>query len=63
MLIKLQWVIYQWIHLNQLYKLMESFFFQILESFFESVTIFEIILALGLCKRGGGGICAEEHAF
>ena len=24
---------------------------------------FKIILALGLCKRGGGVICAEQHAF
>ena len=31
--------IYQWIRLNELYKLMESFF-QILESFLELVTIF-----------------------
>ena len=31
-----------------------KFFFQILKSFFELVTIFKIIVALGLCKRGGG---------
>ena len=37
--------------------------FQISESFFELVAIFEIIVALGLCKRGGGGIFAEQHAF
>ena len=33
--------------------------FLISESFFELVTIFEICL----CKRGGGGICAEQHTF
>ena len=35
-------------------------FFQISESFFELVAIFRTILALGLCMRGGGGICAER---
>ena len=35
--------------------------FQISELFFELVTIFKIIVALGLCKLGGGGICAEQH--
>ena len=34
-LIKVHCVIYQWIRLNKLYKLMERFFFQISESFFE----------------------------
>ena len=53
---------YKWIRLNELYKLMESCF-QISESFFDSVTIIKIIVAFGLCKRGGGGICAEQHAF
>ena len=24
---------------------------------------FKIIVALGLCMQGGGGICAEQHAF
>ena len=24
---------------------------------------FKIIVALGLCMRGGGGICADQHAF
>ena len=28
-----------------------------------SYNFFKIIVALGLCKRGGGGICAEQHAF
>ena len=23
----------------------------------------KIILALGLCMRGGGGICADQHGF
>ena len=38
---------------------------QISESFFElaSYNFFEVIVALGLCKRGGGGIGAEQHAF
>ena len=39
-LIKLQCVIYQWIWLDMLYKLMWSFFFLISESFFELVTFF-----------------------
>ena len=38
-------------------------FFQISESFFDQITIYKIIVTLGLCKRGGGGICAEQHAF
>ena len=53
---------HQCIWLDKLYKLM-WIFFPILELLFELVTIFKIILALGLCKRGGGGICAEKHAF
>ena len=40
-----------------------KFFFQISESFFELVTFLKIIVALGLFKRGGGGICAEQHPF
>ena len=39
-LVKVQYVIYQWIRLDKLYKLMESFFFQISKLFFESTTIF-----------------------
>ena len=38
-------------------------FFPISESFFELTTIFKIIVVLGLCMRGGGGICADQHAF
>ena len=45
-------VIYRWIRLNELYKLLESFF-QISESFFELTTVFQIIVALGFCMRGG----------
>ena len=37
--------------------------FQILESFLELTTIFEIIVALGCCMRGGRGICADQHTF
>ena len=37
--------------------------FSNLESFFELVTFFKIIVALGLCKPGLGGICAEQHAL
>ena len=37
-LIEVQFIVYQWIWLKKLYKLMESFF-QISESFFELVTI------------------------
>ena len=52
------------IALDKLYKLMWSLL-QISESFFElaSYNFFEVIVALGLCKRGGGGIGAEQHAF
>ena len=42
----------------------EKLFFQISESLFESTSIFFlIIVALGLYKQGGGGICADQHAF
>ena len=54
--------IYQWIRLDKLYKLIESFF-QISESFFELTTFFLIIVSLGLCKRGVGAICSDQHAF
>ena len=39
--------------------------FQISESFFELTAIFynNSGLGLGLCKRGGGGICADQHTF
>ena len=61
-LMKVRCVIYQWIRLDKLYML--KFFFQILESFFKLTTIFKkIIVALGLCMRGLGGICADQHAF
>ena len=39
-LIKVQCVIYQWISLDKLNKLMESFFIQILKSFFQLTTFF-----------------------
>ena len=42
---------------NRLFKLIWNFF-QISVSFFELVTIFKIIVALGLCKRGEG-----QHPF
>ena len=61
-LIKLQCVMYQWIRFNELYKLMESSF-KISESFFESVTNFKNNSGIGLMQVGGGGICAEQHAF
>ena len=51
-LIKLQCVLYQWIRLNELYKLIESFF-QISESFFELVTIFKNNSGVGLGMQGG----------
>ena len=57
--------IYQWIRLNELYKLIWSFF-QISESFFEFVKknyTDSVVAVFGLCKRGRGGICAEQHAF
>ena len=64
MLIKVQCVIYQWIRLDKLYKQIESFF-QIPDAFFELVSynFLKIIVALGSCMRGGGGICADRHAF
>ena len=61
-LVKLQCVIHQWIRLDELYNLIESFI-QISESFFKLTNFFEIIVELGLCMRGGGGICADQHAF
>ena len=30
--------------------------------FSNQLLFFKIIVALGLCKRGGGGICAEQQA-
>ena len=39
-LIEVQCIKYQWIWFDKLNELMESFFFQISESFFELVTIF-----------------------
>ena len=60
--IKFQCVIYKSIRLDKLYKLRESFF-QVSESFFELATFLKIIVALLSCMRGGGGICAEQHAF
>ena len=38
-------------------------FFLILESFYKLTTIFNIIVAVDLCRSGGGGICADHHAF
>ena len=40
-----------------------KFFFLFSESFSELTTIFLIIVALGLCMWGGGGICADQHTF
>ena len=31
--------------------------------FSNSLQFFNIIAALGLCMRGGGGICADQHAL
>ena len=39
-IIKVQYVIYLWIYLDKLYKLIESFSFQISKSLFEFTTIF-----------------------
>ena len=62
-LIKLQCVTYQWIHLNEIYKLMENYFFQLLESFFELVTIFQNNSGVVFMQVRWEGICAELHAF
>ena len=41
-----------------------GFFFLNFEIIFRiTVVFFFIIVALGLCMRGGGGICADQHAF
>ena len=54
-------VVYQWIRLNKLYNLMESFL-QMSELFFELTKKNKMIVLLGLCKQGGGGICVDQHA-
>ena len=41
----------------------EKLFFKFWNNFSNKLQFFKIIVALGLCKRGGGGICAEQHAF
>ena len=43
----------------------EGIFFQISELFSNKLaTFFKIIKKmLGLCMRGGGGICADQHVF
>ena len=61
----MRYITYISMDLTQQALLTNGKFLQILESFFELVTFFsffQIIVALGLCKQGGGGICAE-HAF
>ena len=37
--------------------------FQIFRILFELTTFFKIMVALSLCMRGGGGICADQLAF
>ena len=60
MLIKVQCVIYQLIHLNKLYKHLKNFF----KFHFQNLLqLIKIIVALCLRKRGGGSICVEQHAF
>ena len=55
--------IYQWIRLNMLYEIMESFFI-FWNPFLRYFKFFnKIIVALGLCILGGGGICSDQHAF
>ena len=60
-------VIHQWICLNKLYKLIESFFFkfQIIFSnyWLKTEKYIQQITRLGLCKSGVGGICADQQAF
>ena len=58
-LINLQCVIYQWTRLNKLYKLMESFFANFEIIFRIGYNFFQIVVA----SWGGGGICAQQHAF
>ena len=58
--------IHQWIRLDKLYKLEERFFFffKFWNHFLNKLKkFFKIIVALDLCMQGGGGICAEQHAF
>ena len=58
-LINVQRVIYQWIRLDELYKIMESFF-QIFGIIFRiKLQFFKIIVGIGR----GEGICADQHAF
>ena len=59
---KVQCVVYQWIRLDKLYKLMEAFF-KFGNHFLNQLQFFKIIVALGLCMRGGRGICADQHVF
>ena len=55
---------YQWIRLDKLYKLMEIYIFLNFGIIFRiNYNFYEIIVALGLCMRGRGGICADQHAF
>ena len=37
-----------------------DFFFKFEIIFWINYNFFKIIVALGLCKRGGGGICADQ---
>ena len=64
-LIKVQCVIiYQWIRLDKLYKLIERYFSNFGIIFTNRLQFFlKIIVALGLCMQGGGGICVDKHAF
>ena len=62
LLIKVKCIIYQWIWLDKLYKLMWSFF-QISESFFELVEFFQNNSGVRFTQPRRGGICAEQNAF
>ena len=66
-LIKVQCVTYQWIHLNNLSKLMMRFFSNLKNHIPIWLQFFKIIAELEYwCVRGGVGICAAQagqHAF
>ena len=52
-LIKVHYVIYKWIRLDMLYKLVKPFFFKFRNHFLNGLQFFKIILELGLCMQGG----------
>ena len=56
--------IYKWISLDKLYKLGKLFLIRIRYRIIgQKLKNIQRITRLGLCKCGGGGICADQHAF